>query len=139
MHVYVACVNCVYRDHNGRTQLHFAAWNGSVDCMKKLVSVYPKELITTDIEKVLFIVLEVTVVYAGTYKLYYTDVQATPLHLAVVQNHADMTAYLLDQDDLSDENVSLCRFDNKFGQNSLDVALALGNEDCTAVIVKHKG
>ncbi|XP_062503114.1 transient receptor potential cation channel subfamily A member 1-like isoform X2 [Corticium candelabrum] len=105
----------VTQDHNGRTQLHFAAWNGSVDCMKKLVSVYPKELITTDIEK------------------------ATPLHLAVVQNHADMTAYLLDQDDLSDENVSLCRFDNKFGQNSLDVALALGNEDCTAVIVKHKG
>ena len=61
---------------------------------------------------------------------YCVDLQATPLHLAVVQNHPVMTAYLLDQ--------NVCLSDNKFGQNSLDVALALEKEDCAAMIVTHK-
>ena len=41
-----------------------------------------------------------------------------------------MTAYLLDQ--------NACLSDNKFGQNCLDVALALEKEDSAAVIVKHQ-
>ncbi|XP_062502217.1 transient receptor potential cation channel subfamily A member 1-like isoform X2 [Corticium candelabrum] len=96
----------ITEDHDGRTQLHFAAWNGSVACMKELLSAYPEELNKKDVEK------------------------ATPLHLAVVANHAVMTAYLLDQ--------NACLSDNKFGQNCLDVALALEKEDSAAVIVKHQ-
>lgn len=46
-------LHVLYRDHDGRTQLHYAAWNGSVDCMKEVVSAYPEELNRTDVEKVL--------------------------------------------------------------------------------------
>lgn len=50
LHACVLCIAC--RDHDGRTQLHFAAWNGSVACMKELLSAYPEELNKKDVEKV---------------------------------------------------------------------------------------
>jgi 6-pyruvoyl-tetrahydropterin synthase len=57
--------------------------------------------------------------------------KATPLHLAIVSDHPAMVKYLLDQ-----EITSIT--DNKFGQNALDVAIALDKENCASQIIKHE-
>lgn len=56
--------------------------------------------------------------------------QATALHLAVVADHPDMIAYLLD--------LNALLTDNSNGQNALDVAIALDLETCASVFVSHE-
>lgn len=50
------------RDHDGRSQLHYAAWHGCVACMKVLLSAFKTALNMTDMEKVLFACVTLSIV-----------------------------------------------------------------------------
>lgn len=44
------------RDRDGRTAFHGAAWHGSIDCLKVLLTSFPTHLNSVDVEKVYYTV-----------------------------------------------------------------------------------
>jgi hypothetical protein len=95
--------------------------------MKVFVSHSRIALNTEDLQKVIVLVF----VVLRMVQMYCLLLEATPLHLAIVSDHPAMVKYLLDQ-----EITSIT--DNKFGQNALDVAIALDKENCASQIIKHE-